>query len=106
MDGREERQDRDGCQGRISDLCIGYAGLAELASGEATRVADLFAAGTMNVAELVQHRALLGKDQKDRKCKTPTNPIHVSHWCRVWSERGYHSRQAWKKSKPAFCDTP
>jgi hypothetical protein len=32
----------------------------------------------MNVAELVQHRALLGTNQKDRKCKNPTNPVHVS----------------------------
>lgn len=75
----DDRGDGKRRRGRISDLGIGYAGLAEFACGKTFLVADLFAAGTMNMAELVQQRALLGKDQKERECKNPPNPIHVSH---------------------------
>jgi hypothetical protein len=45
----------------------GRAGVAELPGEEIVLVANLLAAACMDVTELMQHRALLGKNQQQRK---------------------------------------
>jgi hypothetical protein len=67
MNGCDCRQNCNRGRSRISDLCKCKARLADLATEYAAFVADLVGADTMNVAELVQHRALLGENQQQRK---------------------------------------
>ena len=61
------RQYRNRGRCRISNLCEGRTGVAELAGEEVVFVANLVAAASMDVAELMQDRALLGKNQQQRK---------------------------------------
>lgn len=62
MNAYDCRQYYNRTRSRVSDLCKCQAGLAHLATEYAAFVADLIG-DTMNVAELVQHRALLGENQ-------------------------------------------
>jgi hypothetical protein len=63
-------QNRNRSAGWISDLLKGSARLAKLAVKERFFVALLWTAGTINVAELVQHRSLLGENQQQRKSQS------------------------------------
>jgi hypothetical protein len=67
MNGCDCRQYCNRARSRVSDLCKCQAGLADLATEYAAFIADLVGADTMNVTELVQHRALLGENQQQRK---------------------------------------
>jgi hypothetical protein len=67
MNGCDCRQYCNRARSRVSDLCKCQAGLADLATEYAAFIADLVGADTMKVTELVQHRALLGENQQQRK---------------------------------------
>ena len=56
--------------GRISYLLEGATRLAKLALQEVCYIPWLRAARAINMAELVQHRALLGENQQERKSQS------------------------------------
>jgi hypothetical protein len=45
---------------------------------EDLRVLKMRSARAIDMAQLGQHRPLLGKNQQQRECKRRTNPIHVT----------------------------
>ena len=75
---RDSRQDRNRDKSRISDLRKCHADLADLATEEVVLVAELLAGGTMDMTQLVQHRALLCENQQQRKnkCNAKSRSIH------------------------------
>jgi hypothetical protein len=64
------RQNRGRRAGRISNLLEGAARLAKFTGQKVCYVAWLRTARAIYVAELVQHRALLGENQQERKCQS------------------------------------
>ena len=62
---------------RICDLREGDAGLAQLAIKEGFFVLQSGRSVTVDVAQLMQHRALLSENQQQHKAKSHTNPTHV-----------------------------
>jgi superfamily II DNA/RNA helicase len=76
--GRECSQNCNRGSCRTSHLREGRTGVADLAGEEVVLVAKLDAADWMDVAEFVQHRALLSKDQQQGKnqCKANSGSIH------------------------------
>ena len=76
--GRECSQNCNRGSCRTSHLREGRTGVADLAGEEVVLVAKLDAADWMDVAEFVQHRALLSKDQQQGKnhCKAKFGSFH------------------------------
>ena len=76
--GRDCRYNRNRGRCRISDLRECRTDVADLAGDEVVFVANLATADWMDVAEFVQHRALLGKDQQQGKnqCKAKLGSFH------------------------------
>ena len=70
MGGWNRRQNRIRSASWISNLLEGKARLTKLAVKEFYFVALLWIVGAINVAELMQHRPLLGENQQQRKSQS------------------------------------
>lgn len=76
--GRNCRYNRNRGRCRISDLRECRTDVADLPSKEVIFVANLGTAAWMDVTEFVQHRAVLGENQQQRKnqCKAKFGSFH------------------------------
>ena len=69
----------------ICNLGEGEARLAELAVEAGIFVLKMRRTGVVDVAQLMQHRPLLGKYQQQRECTSKANPMHVNDNARLVS---------------------
>ena len=98
-DGRKCRN-RGRC--RVSDLRKREARLADLGTKSAAFVADLVGAGTMNVAELMQHRALMGENEQQRKSQRQAASEGFHGLAKHCARQAITSHDEWNSGYPCF----
>ena len=75
-DGDHCRRHKERGACRIRNLREGEAGLAQFAVKDAFLALQPDSAGAIDMAQLMQHRTLLGKKQQQRKAESHSNPTH------------------------------